>query len=71
MERLEHVETYLGHQLTVTAWQVGQSAWSWTYLINDNVSGSSTARSKLPTGEGALKRGLLAARLRAKDLARG
>ena len=58
-------EIYLGHEVEVTAREVRQGVWSWTYLIDDRFVGVGRAGSESPDADAALRRGMLAARVRA------
>jgi len=49
----------------VTAREVRRGVWSWTYLIDDRFFGVCRAGSEAPDADAALRRGLLAARVRA------
>lgn len=68
MQSKRQTKAYRGHELQVEAWQQGTHAWSWTYLIDGKVAGGSATRAMLADADAALKRGMLAARLRADEI---
>ena len=61
-------ETYRGHRLEVTAYELRRGLWAWGYLIDGKVDGRNRPGTELPDAQAALRRGVLAARARSDEL---
>ena len=59
----EHREVYRGRELVATAYEQRRGCWSYTWLVDGTLTGSSAPRALLPSAEAALRRATLAARV--------
>ena len=67
MDRRLHIETFKGHELVVDAWVDQRNSWSWTYVIDGELTGASPSSSLLPNGETALRNAIAAAKARVAE----
>lgn len=66
MDQQHRSETYRGHEISATAYEVRPGWWAWSYTVGD-IAGQSAKAALLRTAEAALQRAPAAARVRVDE----